>query len=179
MKKQPYLFAKESSTHGGSLKNACKRQRPLSTKQSMHLVLRSKQATHKWSLRLYRKDIDIILRRFAYKYRVQILSYANVGNHLHLHIRLHNRRNYRAFIRAISAAIMMKVTGFCQWRPKPEGFRFWEHRPFSRIVSGYRAFIRMVDYIQINYLEGLGCQRQWAIQEVKRARLIRQRAAPT
>lgn len=168
--KQQYIFQRCKSHHGGSLKNARKRQRPLSRKYSMHVVLRSTEARRGWSLRRHKHKIDQILKKFAAKYRVEILSYANVGNHIHLHLKLSGRQTYKAFIRAITAAIMIAVTGFSKWRPKPKNFQFWQHRPFSRIVRSLKAFKNMVDYIQINHLEGLGVERQTAVLEVRRGR---------
>jgi REP element-mobilizing transposase RayT len=168
--KQTQLLKKQKSDHGGDIKHPQKRQRPLSTKDSMHIVLRSSEASGPRSFRNYAKEISAILETFATKYNIEIKSYANVGNHIHLHIKLFNRRSYTPFIRAVTAAIMIKVTGFCKWRPKPEGFQFWDHRPFSRVVTSFKAFKNLVDYIQINFLEGLGVARQEAMQEVRQIR---------
>src|SRR6187431_1827430 len=95
--KQLHLFKPQKSDHGGDLKHPQKRKRPLSVSESMHLVLRSSEARHDWSFRRHQKDIDQILKKFAVKYYIQILSYANVGNHIHLHIQLFKRRFYTPF----------------------------------------------------------------------------------
>ena len=34
--------------------------------------------------------------------------------------------------------------------------RFWDHRPFTRVVVGFQAARRMVDYLRINEMEGWG-----------------------
>ncbi len=169
--KQQSLLKPQRSDHGGSLKHPQKRRRPLSTSQSMHIVLRSSKARGKFSFKKYQKSIDQILMTFANKYYVQILSYANVGNHIHLHIKLFKRKFYAPFIRAVTAAIMIKVTGFSKWNKKPEGFRFWDHRPFSRIASGFKAFLHLTDYIQINKEEAKGLSREQARHNVFLKRL--------
>jgi REP element-mobilizing transposase RayT len=160
--KQLQLFPSPKSSHGGDLKFPQKRQRPLSTKDSMHIVLRSSEARGPRSFRKYSNEIDEILEKFAMKYSIEIISYANVGNHIHLHIKLFKRKLYSPFIRAVTAAIMIKVTGFCKWRPKPEGFQFWDHRPFSSIVKSYQAFKNLALYIEVNTFEGLGVARKQA-----------------
>jgi REP element-mobilizing transposase RayT len=168
--KQTQLLKKHKSDHGGEIKNSQKRQRPLSTKDSMHIVLRSSEARGPRSFRKYSKEIHKILERFAAKYHIEIKSYANVGNHLHIHIKLFKRKSYTPFIRAVTAAIMIMVTGFSKWRTKPVDFQFWDHRPFSRVVTSFKAVKNLVDYIQINVLEGLGVARQEAMQEVRQIR---------
>jgi hypothetical protein len=165
--KQQQLFKPSPSAHGGSLKHSQKTKRPLSTVHSMHLVLRSSHAKGPWSFKKYQKQIDLILHTFAAKYGIQILSYANVGNHIHLHIKLFKRRLYAPFIRAVTAAIMMKVTGFCKWRPKAKELKFWDFRPFSRIAATIKEFKALIDYIQINHLEGLGVSREDAKEQTK------------
>ncbi len=41
-------------------------------------------------------------------------------------------------------------------------FRFWDLRPFTRIVVGMKAIKRLVNYIFVNQLEGLGHDRSSA-----------------
>ena len=168
--KQQSQFKARKTDHGGDLKHPQKRARPLSTRDSMHLVLRSTKAKGKMSFYRHKKQIDQILQKFAAKYHIQLKSYANAGNHIHLHLKLFKRQSYIKFIRAVTAAIMMKVTGFCRDRPKPLDFQFWDQRPFTRLVRSYKAFQNLVDYIQINVFEAMGYSRQEARAEVKRLR---------
>src|SRR4051812_1508681 len=101
----------------------------------MHLVLRSTKAKGEWSFKraANEKKIQAILQRFSARYGVRVLSLANVGNHLHFQIRLTNRHTYRPFIRAITSAIAMAVTGASRWKPlkKEPKDRFWDYRPFT------------------------------------------------
>ena len=160
----------EKFTFGGSLETTrrCReRARPLACRHSMHLVLRSSQAKGDWSFRRHRKKVRDIVHRFAKKYRVEILSMANVGNHLHFHIQLARTKLYTPFIRALTAALMMAVTGASRWhKPKLKG-KFWDRRPFTRIVFGIREWANVAEYIEINQLQGEGHPRHLARYMVK------------
>ncbi len=158
--KQSEFFPKQQKAYGGLLLNTRAGRshgRPLSSKNSMHLVLRSTRAKGALSFLKHRATIDRILEKFARKNGVRILSLANVGNHLHIEVRLSTRHTYRAFIRAITAAIAMAVQGKSRWNKIEE--KFWDYRPFTRIVVGYKALLSLKDYIEINDLEGLGVAR--------------------
>lgn len=175
--KQLNLLAKEPNAYGGELLRKRKgriRARPLATKHTMHLVMRSSRATGEWSFRRtkHRRNIDAILTKFSRKYAVKVHSFANVGNHLHLHIQLGYRAGYKPFIRATTAAIAMAVTGRNRWTkkfasPSLRKFKFWDYRPYSRVVLGFKALLGLRDYIRINQLEGFGYDRREAVYLVK------------
>lgn len=182
------MLANEKSAYGGDLlKTRAGRRhgRPLSTRDTMHLVLRSTKAKGDWSFRRPKNaaGINRIIDRFSVMYGVRVISMANVGNHLHMQIKLSNRFTYKPFIRAVTAAIAMAITGRNRWtvagidREKIEGARnansdiacervspekrekFWDYRPFSRVVASFKAYLNLVDYIRINQLEGAGYKR--------------------
>ncbi len=159
------LFNDEPKAYGGDLLKKRKGRRgprPLDTKNSMHLVLRSNHARGHWSFRVgdNPRKIAKILKRFAQKYGVRILSVANAGNHLHLHIQLGHRYGYKPFIRATTAAIAMAITGMSRW--KKLDLRFWDQRPYSRVVIGRHAWAHLTKYIRVNQLEGMGYPRATA-----------------
>lgn len=160
--RQQKLFPAQAKAHGGTLyrKRKGRGPRPLATRSTMHLVLRSSRAQGDWSFVAHKAKIQEITEHFCRKHAVRLSSLANVGNHLHLHLRLTNRRTYNAFIRALTAAIAMAVTGASRWKPLEE--KFWDYRPFTRIVQGLRAYLNLRDYIQINQLEALGVNRRVA-----------------
>ncbi len=133
--------------------------RPIVTRQTMHFVLRSTQAKGSWSFFRHKINIRNILEKFSKKYGVKLLSMANVGNHLHMHIQLTNRRTYPAFIRAITASIMMAVTGASRWNKLKLKQKFWDRRPFSRVITSYNQLLKLKDYILINKWEGRGYTR--------------------
>ncbi len=158
--KQTEMFKKFSHSYGGELQKKRKGRahaRPIDTRATMHMVLRSTKAKGEWSFKKHDKKITNILNKFAIKYGVKIFSLANVGNHLHFHLKISNRHTYKPFIRAITSAIAMAVTKGSRW--KKLGQKFWDYRPFTRIVNGFKAFLTLRDYIEVNQLEGGGCDR--------------------
>ncbi|MEQ1876028.1 MAG: hypothetical protein ABL958_05235 [Bdellovibrionia bacterium] len=175
---QLQLLKRESLSYGGTLLNTRKGRshgRPISTRESMHLVLHSAQAVGDWSFQKpqNKRRIEEIVRKFSAKYSVQVMSLGNVGNHLHFHIKLGNRASYRPFIRALTGAIAMAVTGVSRWKRvagvggKVAGSsgvgtreKFWDFRPFTRVVRGFKAFLSLRDYIDLNHMEGLGLTKK-------------------
>lgn len=158
--KQISLLKNNNKAYGGELLKTRKgRQgpRPLDTKNTMHMVLRSTKAkgTQSFCKPENYHNIKRITKKFSDKYGVQIISFASVGNHLHFHLKLVNRHTYKPFIRAITAAIAMAVTKASRWT-KPSGpkQKFWDYRPFTRVIIGFRALLNIRDYIKINQLEG-------------------------
>ena len=130
----------------------------------MHLVLRSSKAKGEWSFRTpkNRKLLVRLVSKFSARYGVRVQSCANVGNHLHFQIQLTNRHSYRPFIRALTGSIAMAITGVSRWSKKTWSGRFWDYRPFTRVVVGFQALLRLKDYIAINRWEGRGFDRDEA-----------------
>lgn len=71
-----------------------------------------------------------------------------------------HRNTYKPFIRALTGAIAMAVTGANRWKPLKE--KFWDRRPYSRVVRGFRAMLTLNDYIEVNQIEGIGASRKHA-----------------
>lgn len=167
--KQLVLLKAPPLAYGGDLLKTRKGRsgpRPISTRDSIHLVLRSSKAKGKWSFRApqNQQKIAAIVQRFAIKHHIKILSFANVGNHLHLHIQLLQLHSYRKFIRAITSAIAMTITGVSRWKKSEQSTspKFWDYRPFTRVVRSYKAVLNLKDYIEINRWEGFGASRKAA-----------------
>jgi REP element-mobilizing transposase RayT len=222
--KQTSFFKNSNSEYGGELLKTRKGRsspRPLATRSTMHLVLRSTRARGKWSMKHARNEEKIrqIAAEFCQRYGIRLLSLANVGNHLHFHIQLAHRATYAPFIRGLTGAIAMAVTGRNRWsvnaartalqsersggraisvearsgeqisgaagdastefvqasknisKPVVKPLRFWDCRPFTRIIVSRQAWLNLRDYIQINVLEGFGHSRQearWIVQSRQR-----------
>jgi REP element-mobilizing transposase RayT len=187
----------EPKAYGGTLlrtREGRSRPRPLDTRTTMHLVLRSTKAKGDWSFKTSRNDKRVreIVKKFADKNGVRVLSMANVGNHLHFQIKLTSRHTYRPFIRAVTAAIAMAITGASRWAPLEKQLkgrssagrapsspakRFWDYRPFTRIVQSLTALLVLKDYIRINELEGEGYAREHARWVIARENIWRNRTA--
>lgn len=137
-------------------KSHAKRPRPLSTKHPIHLVLRSKKARGELSFLHHQqfRKVNGIVSRTAKKHGIRIYDYANVGNHLHILIKLRSVRGWRAFIRELTGRLAQTVQGLGA-RDKKKGF--WDQRPFTRIVRGwFKAYRIMKDYLIKNKLEAEG-----------------------
>jgi len=158
MSKQASLFKKSKLEYGGELFKTRKGRsgpRPLDTKNTMHLVLRSSKAKGEWSFREPKnyKKIKALIEKFSTKHAIKIHSYAINYNHIHFHFKLINRYTYKKFIRALTAAIMMAVTKCSRWNKIKE--KFWNLRPFTRVVVGFKVFLNIKKYIEINQLEAI------------------------
>lgn len=158
-------FRPNRLAYGGTLLKKRKMRtyaRPLATQKSMHLILRSTSARGDWSFwrKKNKREIERLVTKFASKYEVKIKSWANVGNHLHFHMRLTKHSLYVPFIRALTAAIAMTVTGAS--RLKKLRKRFWDYRPYTDIVTTTTHYSNLKKYIEINQLEAAGLSRREA-----------------
>jgi len=158
--------------YGGNLRTKAKNRgaRPLSSKDSIHLVMRSSLAQGAWSFRYQRnaEKIKSFIQAFSKKKGIQLLSVANVGNHLHFHVRISNRTLYKAWIRGLTSGIAMlalKREGFLKLKAQKR--KFWDYRPFTRVIQSLRAQLNVKDYLEINQLEGVGVHRIQAVLLVK------------
>ena len=165
--KQTKLLKDSPKAYGGDLLKTRKGRsgpRPIDTRNTMHLVLRSTKATGDFSFwkPQNKNKIKQITTKFSNKYGIKVLSMANVGNHLHFQIKLTNRFTFKPFVRAITSAIAMAVTKTSRWNKLKEKGHFWDRRPFTRVVKSYKAYLNLRDYIEINRLEGFGFQKDQA-----------------
>lgn len=115
--------------------------RPLSSKDSIHFVLRSNWARGKDSFLAPRncKIINNIITRFAKKFGVRIYERSINGNHIHLLLKITNRPLYRAFIKAVSGKIASHVMGeqsFLLFREARD--HLYENRIYEDHIYGNR-----------------------------------------
>lgn len=147
---------------GGSLTTtrAHRVARPISTKKPMHLVLRSSIAKgpNSFLAPQNNRKIKAHLIRLSRKFGVKIQNAANVGNHIHLVLKLSNRRAYKPFICAVTGSIARTVIQQSKGS-LADIHKFWDFRPYSRIIEGLRAFRILRDYLLINRLQALGVRR--------------------
>jgi REP element-mobilizing transposase RayT len=152
------------SAYGGVLRKKLSGRgaRTLSTRFSMHLVLRSSAAKGAWSFvrPSNRHMVNQVLAKQAERSGVTILGIGNAGNHLHLRVKFSNHKQYFKFIRAVAGEIALKIKRI----PNPHSRKknFWDERPFSSIVATAKYVNRLTDYIKINHLEGQGFVRAFA-----------------
>ncbi|MFM6930330.1 MAG: transposase [Bdellovibrio sp.] len=130
--------------------------RPLSTTKPIHLVLRSSQAKGSKSFQANKnwKNIEKLCFEFAARYKVQIERYVNGGSHLHLIIRLKDRLSYAPFIRSLTGAIALKITGAN--RHQANDTKFWDFRPFTTILEGHDKLYNLAkDYVTLKLFRDL------------------------
>ena len=150
-RQQSFFKKKIHKFFGGSLlKSNPKTKRPISTAQAIHLVLKSQHAMGKNSmLHCYNtKKIESVILSQAKCWGIKIYHYVNVGNHLHLVIKLNNRRSFNPFIRAITGLIARHVLN--AERGSSKNVQFWVTRPFTRIISWGKDYLNINKYMKKN-----------------------------
>jgi hypothetical protein len=151
--------------YGGELrkKAANRKARPLVYRSgTVHIVLRSTQACGENSFQHKdkRRPVENFVRQFSLKKGVKLVSFANVGNHLHLHVKLTNYTLYVAWIRGLCSGLAMLSMGRKGLaRLKEQQKKFWNFRPYSKIILSFKQWINTKKYLEINFLEGLGVPR--------------------
>lgn len=154
-----------------------RRQRPLSTKEPIHIVLRSSWARGPFSFLLTKnkKTIERQIEFYARKYAIKVYRRAIVGNHFHLIIRIPSRKSYNRFIRVLSSQIashVMRSQSFRDFQKlfldqyagdppmagelQGKGQAFWQFRPWTRVMPWGQAFKACCKYLTQNTLEALG-----------------------
>lgn len=142
---------------GDLLRGNAREERPISLRRPMHLVMRSTFATRGRSFlfNTQRKNrIRSLIDRAAHAQGVKIYRYANSGNHLHMIVLPRSRVAFHRFIRTISGLIARLTLG--AERGKALGQKFWDARPFTRILEWGRDYRLTCEYLAQNTLEALG-----------------------
>lgn len=172
------LFKSNDRFFGGRLLHGRRRrQRPLSTKEPIHIVLRSSWARGPFSFLMTKnkKTIERLIEFNARQYAVKVYSRAIVGNHFHLIIKIPSRKSYNRFIRVLSSQVashVMRSQSFQDFQklfldqyagepPKAEevqgkGQAFWQFRPWTRVMYWGNDFQGGRKYLMQNILEALG-----------------------
>lgn len=170
IKKQSFLpglnFKTTSTSHGGDLaKGKRKVARPIDPKQAIHLVLRSSIARGSQSMLhpKHCKNIHEFTHKVGKRLGIRIYRYANVGNHIHLLIKVPSRMIWQRFLRELAGGIAIIVTGarkgaaLTRTNSAAGNARgFWDGLAFTRIVKFGRDFKRVCDYVVKNLFEAAG-----------------------
>src|SRR6478736_4428685 len=94
-----------SQSHGGELARGKRKSlRPLDPKQALHVVLRSSMARGEHSMLhpKYRNHIQSFTSKLAKRWGIRLYRYANVGNHIHLLVKVPSRAIWRRFLKELS-----------------------------------------------------------------------------
>ena len=154
-----FQFEVKNLFGGTILKSHPKCPRPFSRKQALHLVLRSSLAKGEKSFlqKKHRKTIEALVHKQARDAGLKIFRYQNVGNHLHILVRVYYRPGLAKFLRAISGIIARKVLGAERGRGQDK--QFWDGRPCSRVVHWGRDYKGVLGYFEKNRLQAIGFER--------------------
>ncbi len=151
-------FEKEKLKDFGGLllKGNPRERRPISLKRPLHLVMRSSLAKGEYSFLKQKRaqQIKVLIERMAKLNGVKVYRMANSGNHLHLIVLPRSREAFHRFIRAISGLIARLTLGV--ERGASQGVKFWDARPFTRILEWGRDYQAACRYVLQNTLEALG-----------------------
>lgn len=150
-RQQSFFNQKINNFFGGSLLTSNpKNKRPISTTKAIHLVLKSQYAGGRYSmLQPYNaKKIESVILFHAKHWGIKIYHYVNVGNHLHLVIKLHNRRSFNPFIRVITGLIARHILN--AERGSAKDIKFWVARPFTRLISWGQDYLNINNYMKKN-----------------------------
>lgn len=148
-------LAKSSTSFGGSLLHGRRKaERPISAKRPMHLVLKSTQAVGTLSFVNHRRSLEVVLQRCARKWGVRLMDHQWNWNHLHVVILVPNRTIYHHWIRELTGSVVRTLEG------KTGIFlrRFFDHRPFTRVLQWGRDLQNALAYLELNEMEIFGCR---------------------
>lgn len=123
----------------------------------MHLTLRSSKAKGSWNFLKHKGQIHLSLLDTAERFKIKILGFENVGNHLHLIIQGRTRREITAFLRVFPQRLMFLVTK--AKKGNAQG-RFFDEIIYSRIVEWGKDYKNLVSYFGKNAIEALGLRRE-------------------
>ncbi len=162
-------------SHGGELrsKRAGRGQRPLSTKEPLHVVFKVNKSTLKLKTLRGPKEfrcLHQILKKYAQRFLVKIEQISVQNDHIHLLIRTSRRSQFHHFFRVCSGQISQQFRrlGFLKFKYVTDTHKthnshstanklnFWKHRPFSRVIRGFKAYKVVKNYIQLNEKEAMG-----------------------
>jgi REP element-mobilizing transposase RayT len=153
------IFKEPPKCFGGEyLKNSHPRTaRPVTTKAAMHVVLRSRIANNEWALNSTnnrKKEIEDRIRKQTKLFNIKLYQMAVNQNHIHLLIKLYTKDSFSKFIKAITGITASIALGVK--KGKSLGIKYWESRPFSRIVAWAKDYFNTREYVIRNDLESYG-----------------------
>lgn len=146
------FLPKISLEHGGDLRRGKRKTaRPLDPKRPIHLVMRSSQTKGIKSLLLPKiaRKIEKLVSEKSKKYSIRVYRLTNSGNHLHLIIKIKDRKSFQNFIREFAGMIAMQMTGAKKGLQK----KFWDSTAYTRLLTWGREFKTVMNYLLQNAFE--------------------------
>ncbi|MBC7371933.1 MAG: transposase [Bdellovibrionaceae bacterium] len=139
---------------GGSLLNGKRKSaRTLSTRNPIHAVL--KTSAHR-CFTPGNGTVEKLIRDHASRCEIKLYRISLNWSHVHMIFLIPSRSAYKKFIRTLTSALVShfsKVTG-------NNLKNIFDFRPFTRILAWGRDLKRVLDYHDLNDLEGFGYIRR-------------------
>lgn len=150
----PFLRLKREHAYGGTLRRDKRRRgaRPVSRRHALHMVFKSDNAKGPTSFLHPRCRVILhrTLKQMARRYGLRIHEVGICGNHFHVLVRFQNRRLLMAFNKVFTSTLVKRLCG-----SQKLDRRFFDFRPFTRVVESCRGYEIARDYVLLNQLEGL------------------------
>jgi REP element-mobilizing transposase RayT len=100
------------------------------------------------------RRLHAIIRAQAKRFGIRVIELSIVDNHFHVLARLKTRQQFLGFLRSVSGLIARALLG--TERGSARGIKFWDARPFTRIVEMGRAYSGLRKYILSRAVSALG-----------------------
>lgn len=162
----PSSLQNSRKSFGGSLlkRSHAKVPRPLSRKHALHIVLRSEVCKGSRSFLRRERLLQNLLLKQGRKHNVKVFRVTIASDHIHLLVRFVQRRGLQNFLRSICGIIARKTLQKergpahkdSQDLPKEGTLRFWDQRPFTRIVTWGPEFEKLSSYLKAPRIEAIG-----------------------
>lgn len=144
--------------HGGVLRQSRlgRQARPLSTHNPIHLVLKVDRQKIRRGFRspLGFKICNTVIHTYADRFSVKVEQLAICNDHIHLIVRLSRRSLGQHFFRVVAGQIAQNFKNNGFWVTDTQ--RIWKFRPFTRVVTGWKAYQIVRNYVQLNKKEAEG-----------------------
>ncbi len=132
--------------------------RPFDSRKNHHIVMRSSKAKGMLSMltRDHKTLVAKILKEKSKKYSIQILQFANVGNHLHIAVKtltnqLLARKQFANFLREVAGLIALRIL---KAKKGTKRGKFWDSLVFTKIVGWGKQLKNLLNYLTFNEWEG-------------------------
>ncbi len=144
--------------HGGELRKSIhgRGQRPLSTKDPLHVVFKIRKESQRMGLRhpFVHQLVGKLLKKYSAKFFVKIEQQSINSDHIHLLLRCSKRSMFLHFFRVFAGQLAQQLTD--TQKIKRTGLSIWKARPWSRVIRGFRNYEVVKLYIVLNQKEASG-----------------------
>lgn len=91
--------------------------------------------------------VEKLIQEKSKKFHVKIADIVNMGNHLHIKLKIVSRLSFQKFLISITGLIARKITG--ARRGKTFG-KFWQGLAFTRVVKTSLEELQLRGYFEAN-----------------------------